>query len=105
MPKTTTHTGPPKNANTRRTTSEIPEMRYYSADDVFGVPDKLYEIGVKLSFVTESAAFMTKNAALSEAGISGLWHILCGIQDDVLEAVRMMEENRTSKKGPTEVTQ
>ena len=80
----------------RRTTLEIPEMHYGCIDDVFGVPDKLYEIGVKLSFVTESAAFLMKNANLSEAGLSGLWHILSGIQDDVLEAGRMVEENRKS---------
>jgi len=82
-----------------RTTLEIPEMHYGCIDEVFGVPDKLYEIGVKLSFVTESAAFLMKNSNLSEAGLSGLWHILNNVQDQVLEVGEMLEKNRKNGGG------
>jgi len=76
---------------TRRTTSEIPEMWRNRAEKA---ADKLYEIGVKLSFVTEAAPFMQKNAELTEAGLSGLWWMLSHIQDDILEAGAQLAEIR-----------
>lgn len=84
------------NTPPRRTTSEIPEMWRNNAEKA---SDKLYEVGVKLSFVTESAAFMQKNHELSEAGVSGLWWILNHIQDDILEAGRELAEIRENGGG------
>lgn len=76
----------------KRTTADIPAMRYSHAEKA---ADKLYEVGIKLAFVTESAAFLHKNHDFSEAGINGLWHMLINILDDVLEAGRQLEKVRS----------
>lgn len=66
------------------TTEEIPLMWRNRADKV---TDQLYQIGVKLAFITESTMFHgPAGIEHTEAGINGLWHLLNNVQQDVLKA-------------------